>query len=67
MRVGLYISTHFIFNCILNFAINLLTKLELEVQAPVDKFRTPAVFLSASFTTAMEPRLAATSIEKSKN
>jgi hypothetical protein len=23
----LFISTHFIFNCILNFAINLLTKL----------------------------------------
>jgi hypothetical protein len=30
-RVGLFISTHFIFNCILNFAINLMTKL----QAPV--------------------------------
>jgi hypothetical protein len=33
MRDGLFISTHFIFNCILNFAINLLTKL----QAPVAK------------------------------
>jgi hypothetical protein len=32
--VGLYISTHFIFNCIFNFAINLLTKLQAPVVKP---------------------------------